>query len=196
MQSGSFRSSVFSGFYVSFTQVDIEHFHSDSSNKKKEGRTTSNLLPKSNPRVGSKAKKTSATECLIITRPSYRKRVDITLLLFLWVTLYQWHKSDPTPSLSRRHSAISPTVLSQACDISRVKYGRGNFGLGTLFKKIRSSEKHLCECFAHFVQSCLYFLSTHRGPDKHTAIRRNDAHSERQHKQKLNKRILPERTAV
>lgn len=56
---------------------------------KKEGRTTSNLLPKSNPRVGSKAKKTSATECLIITRPSYRKRVDITLLLFLWVTLYQ-----------------------------------------------------------------------------------------------------------
>lgn len=152
---------------------------------KKEGRTTSNLLPKSNPRVGSKAKKTSATECLIITRPSYRKRIDITLLLFLWVTLYQWHKSDPTPSLSRRHSAISPTVLSQACDISRVKYGRGNFGLGTLFKKIRSSEKHLCECFAHFVQSCLYFLSTHRGPDKYTAIRRNDAHSKRQHKQKF-----------
>lgn len=88
-----------------------------------------------------------------------------------------------TPSLSRRHSAISPTVLSQACDISRVKYGRGNFGLGTLFKKIRSSEKRLCERFPHFVQSSLYFLSTHRGPDKYTkytAIRRNDAHSERQ----------------
>lgn len=175
MQSGSFRSSVFNGFYVSFTQVEIQRqWHSDSSNKKKkDGRTTSNLLPKSNPRVGSKAKKTSATECLIITRPSYRKRADITLLLF-WVTLYQWHKSDPTPSLSRRHSAISPTVLSQACDISRVKYGQGNSGLGTLFKKIRSSEKHLC---------ALYFLSTHRGPDKYTkytAIRRNDAHSERQ----------------